>query len=149
MKMSPWKTPNNPEVQERIAALKALGHSGEAERHSRRALQTRETYGLVYEKTARALLKSLSKTRFRELVLPDRFVANPAYSTAPKVPVYDPRWLMTVRNLIASNNEPALTSLRNFTAERRNRLDAEVSSGYADFVARAKLWNRLRAERCR
>ena len=40
----------------RIAALKALGHSGEPEKHSRNVLRWLKNFGLVYEKTAARLL---------------------------------------------------------------------------------------------
>jgi hypothetical protein len=147
--MKSWSIPNSTEVQERIAALQALGHTGEAEKHSRRALQSKETYGLVYEKTARALLGDLSQKRFRELVLPDRWIGNPVYSTAPRVPVYEPRWLLAVREMIESNNAPALDHLREFTAARRKALDDEIRAGYAEFFARAKRWAAVREERRR
>lgn len=140
--MHPWKVPDNETVQARIRALKEMGHSGEAERHSRRALQTQETYGLVYEKTALKLLSHLSRTRFRALVRPDGWVANPVYRTAPKVPVYDPRQLLTVLSSAEANDEPALATRRERIARERRTIDAKIRIQHTkrskEFVFRAR-----------
>lgn len=140
MPMGIWEKPDTEEVRQRIAALKELGHSGEPEKHSRRALENKETYGLLYEKTARKLL-GLGQTRFRRMVLPDRWVVNPAYSTAPKIPVYDPRWLVIVKQALDRKDKLFLQQLEQFTAKRRAKLDDEVRERYAVFIREARRWN--------
>lgn len=55
----------------RTGALRSLGHSGEPEKQSGGLLRRGDNVGLVYEKTARALVGGLSQKDFRATVLPD------------------------------------------------------------------------------
>jgi hypothetical protein len=61
---------------------------------------------MVYERTANALL-GVSVTKFRRLVLPVDWVPNPKFSTAPSVPLYDPRVLLETRSFLAKHPDMA------------------------------------------
>ncbi len=130
----------------RVAALKALGHSGEPEKHSRNVLRWLKNFGLVYEKTAARLL-GVSVARLRRLVLPEDWIPNPAYSTAPRVPIYDPRTLLLIKQFV--EKDPSLAkSGRASVMLARAQIDAEVREEYGAFISRARFWNeRRRAKR--
>lgn len=130
----------------RIAALKGLGHSGEPEKHSRNQLRWLKNRGLVYEKTAAKLL-GITVLRLRRLVLPDRWITNPAYRTAPNVPVYDPRTLLVIKQLVIDHGEALLEHGRTSVIAARAELDEGVREGYAEFRERAQSWKDVRAAR--
>jgi hypothetical protein len=128
----------------RVAALRSLGHSGAPEAHNRGLLKKLGRYGLVYENTAAKLL-DLSKERFRRLVLPEEWIPNPRYSTAPKVPIYDPRTLLEIKRDLVEDPDLAARG-RSSVIDARATTDAEIREGYKQFIGRARDWRAQRSE---
>ncbi len=129
----------------RVAALRELGHSGEREKHQRGLFRSAKYYGLVYEKTAARLLGT-SVAKLRNLAIPADWIVNPAFTTAPSVPIYDPRTLLETSRFLADHSEFVDSG---FDLVRKNRADtdAEVREDYREFRQRAKLWAATKAER--
>jgi hypothetical protein len=130
---------------ERVAALRALGHSGSPETHKRGLLKRLDREGLVYEKTAQKLL-NVSRMRLRRLILPEEWITNPAYTTAPSVPVYDPRTLLAIKREIEQDPVLAVRGIPS-VIDARMAIDEGKRDGYRAFRSRARDWHELQSQR--